>query len=78
MSTYIGIDISKDTLVVAYPLENDKFKTATFNNNPLGCKKLINSLPVDSHCIAEATGSYSLLLCYCLAEASIKVSLLNP
>lgn len=78
MTTYIGIDIGKDTLVVAYPKENESFCTNRFANTPAGCRQLINSLPTESHCILEATGSYGLTLIYCLSESQIKMSVLNP
>jgi transposase len=78
MTTYIGIDIGKDTLVVAYPKEKSGHRTQKFANNPTGCRQLIKSLPLESHCILEATGCYGLTLIYCLTNSQIKMSLLNP
>lgn len=75
---YIGIDISKDTFVAAFPSGNN-FQTQTFENNPKGIKKFIQKLNKETdHCIMEATGNYSTLLLYLLDKQGFKVSLINP
>lgn len=78
MKTYIGIDVSKDSLSVAYPNSNSGFDVKAFSNDVAGIEQLINSLPAESWCILEATGVYSRLLCYELVEKEIALSLLNP
>jgi transposase len=80
MKTYAGIDISKDSFVVAIPQEASykKFKTKVYKNNPLGVKTFIGELPEDVHCVLEATGTYSLLLAYSLADSGKIVSVINP
>ncbi len=78
MNTYIGIDVSKDSLSVAYPKPEKGFDVKTFSNDALGIKLLIESLPASSWVVLEATGVYSRLLCYDLAEKGISLSVLNP
>ena len=53
--TYIGIDVSKDSFVAAYPSKCG-YTTKTFFNTTSGVRKFIDSLPADCHCEMEATG----------------------
>lgn len=75
--TYIGIDVSKDSFVAAYPSKSG-YTTKTFKNIAIGVRQFINSLPEDCHCVMEATGNYSMLLLYLLQKANITVSMENP
>ena len=75
--TYIGIDVSKDSFVAAYPTKSG-YTTKTFPNTTTGVRKFVNSLPADCHCVMEATGNYSMLLLYLLQQANIIVSMENP
>ena len=76
--TYIGIDISKDTFVVAYS-PNKNSKTKTFKNTTKGIHEFIKTISKEEHhCVMEATGNYSALLVYLLSEAGITTSLENP
>ena len=75
--TYIGIDVSKDSFVAAYPTKSG-YSTKTFLNTTCGVRQFITSLPEDSHCVMEATGNYSMLLLYLLQQANIIVSMENP
>ena len=75
--TYIGIDVSKDSFVVAYP-EKSGFTTKTFKNTSSGVHLFIQSLPAECHCVMEATGNYSMLLLYLLQQANVAVSMENP
>jgi len=75
--TYIGIDVSKDSFVAAYPTKGD-YKTQKFPNTTGGVRKFIQSLPAECHCVMEATGNYSMLLLYLLQQANITVSMENP
>ena len=75
--TYIGIDVSKDSFVAAYPTKSG-YTTKTFPNTTTGVRKFVNSLPADCHCVMEATGNYSMLLLYLLQQANITVSMENP
>lgn len=75
---FIGIDIAKKTLVVAYP-EKNGFRTAEFSNNPKGVKKFISSFSHSEYqCVMEATGNYSTLVLYTLCNQGIASSLINP
>ena len=75
---YIGIDVSKATLMVAYPQDNKKYKTREFQNTAEGIRSLISTLKADDHCVMEATGNYGYLLLYFLDKAGICTSMENP
>ena len=76
--TYVGIDVSKATFVVAYSSAKNS-KTRTFKNTTKGVHEFIQTLSVtEHHCVLEATGNYSALLVYLLSKAGITVSLENP
>ena len=76
--TYIGIDVSKDTFVVAYSPEKT-CRTRTFKNTTKGIHEFIQTISKDEHhCVMEATGNYSALLVYLLSEVGITTSLENP
>lgn len=78
MKTYVGIDVSKDTLAVAFPTTPDAWKVSSFANSPDGIRRLKNALPYEAHVVIEATGSYSVLLTYLLCQAKINLSVINP
>lgn len=66
--TYVGIDVSKLTFVVAYSSAKAS-KTKTFKNTTKGIREFIKTISVDEHhCVMEATGNYSTLLVYMLSE----------
>ena len=69
--TYIGIDVSKDSFVAAYPKKSG-YTTKTFLNTTSGVRKFINSLPAECHCVMEATGNYSMLLLYLLQQVYLQ------
>ena len=76
--TYVGIDVSKATFVVAYSSAKAG-KTKTFKNTTKGVHEFIQTLSAtEHHCVLEATGNYSALLVYLLSKAGITVSLENP
>ncbi|MDM8243190.1 IS110 family transposase [Phocaeicola barnesiae] len=76
--TYVGIDVSKLTFVVAYSSAKTS-KTKTFKNTAKGIREFIKTISVDEHhCVMEATGNYSTLLVYMLSEFGFTVSLENP
>ena len=74
---YIGIDVSKDSFVAAYPAKSG-YTTNTFKNDTKGVRQFIKSLPDESHCVMESTGNYSMLLLYLLQQAGIPVNMENP
>ncbi len=78
MTTYIGIDVAKDTLSVAVPKLNAGWKLTEYVNSPDGIRSLVNQLPDQAHCVLEATGSYSVLVTYMLTQARVTVSVINP
>ena len=75
--TYIGIDVSKDSFVAAYPAKSG-YSTKTFKNTTSGVRQFISSLPKGCHCVMESTGNYSMLLLYLLQQVNITVSMENP
>lgn len=76
--TYVGIDVSKTTFVVAYSSDKAS-KTKTFKNTVKGVHEFIQTISsAGHHCVLEATGNYSSLLVYLLSQAGITVSLENP
>ena len=76
--TYVGIDVSKATFVVAYSSDKNS-RTRTFKNTTKGIHEFIQTIsPEEHHCVLEATGNYSSLLVYLLSEAGITTSLENP
>jgi len=74
---YIGIDVSKATFMVAYPLNEKEYKTREFKNTTKGIHEFIRTLEADDHCVMEATGNYSYLLLYLLNQANITTSMEN-
>jgi transposase len=75
--TYTGIDVAKDSFVVATKLEG-KVTTTLHNNDRKGISGFLKSLPGETWCIMEATGVYSLQLAIALYEKGFKVSVVNP
>ena len=76
---YIGIDVSKDELIVAYLDYSGKYKLSSFENTGAGISKFIKTLCQDTdHCILEATGTYSYLLTHQLATRQYRLSVVNP
>ena len=74
---YIGIDVSKATFMVAYPVNEKEYKTREFKNTAKGIHEFIRTLEADDHCVMEATGNYSYLLLYLLNQADITTSMEN-
>jgi transposase len=73
---YLGVDVSKDTLVVAF----ERYRWQ-YPNSKDGHSKFIaqiKKLPAPLHVVCEATGSYHLLMCLALQEAGIAVTVSNP
>lgn len=73
--TYVGIDVSKATFVIAYSSVKTN-KTRTLKNTVKGVHEFIQTIsPATHHCVLEATGNYSALLVNLLSESGITVSL---
>lgn len=75
--TYTGIDVAKDSFVAATKLAG-KVTTSLHSNDRKGIQKFLKSLPIQTWCVMEATGVYSLQLAIALYEKGIKVSVVNP
>lgn len=74
---YIGIDISKKHLDVAF-CEGKTAKVSRFSNDAPGFAALLKQLPENSCCVMEATGPYYLRLAYYLHEQAVAVAVVNP
>lgn len=75
-SRYLGVDVSKDTLVAAF--ERHRWQ---FENSKDGHRKLvaqIKKLAGPIHVVCEATGPYHLSMCLALQEAGVAVTIANP
>jgi transposase len=73
---YLGVDVSKDTLVVAF--ERNRWQ---FPNSKEGYGKLIVQIQKHAgtvHVVCEATGPYHLPMCLALQQAGIPVTIANP
>ncbi|UZR98462.1 IS110 family transposase [Chondrinema litorale] len=77
MKRYIGVDISKNDLVCAFPIQ-EGFTVKTFKNTLEGIDLFLQELEKSDHIVVEATGNYSSLLVYSLHEAHFLVSVINP
>ena len=74
-SRYLGVDVSKDTLVVAF--ERHRWQ---FANSKEGHRKFIaqiKKLPGPMHVVCEATGPYHLAMCLALQDAGLAVTICN-
>lgn len=75
-SRYLGVDVSKDTLMIAF--ERNRWQLP---NSKEGHRKLITQikkLPGPVHVVCEATGPYHLCMCLALQDAAIAVTVSNP
>jgi transposase len=86
VSSFVGVDVSKNTLDVAFCQEAnpEKFSHHQFPNTLSGCNKMLTWLkkqPVnlgESFFIMEHTGWYTLLLCFSLQEEDLLFGLYAP
>ena len=78
--TFIGIDVSKDTLVTAIPTEKEQWEVVNFDNNEGGIAALVQKVKELSapQVVLEATGNYSMKVAFALCENQVPVSVLNP
>lgn len=75
---FIGIDVSKDELVVAYQVGNT-WKKRKIPNTLERIREWLDDLPfADKHFIVEATGPYSERLISVLAATAASFSVVNP
>jgi transposase len=75
-SRYLGVDVSKDTLVVAFAGRRWQFP-----NSKEGFRQLIALIQKQAevvHVVCEATGPYHLPMCLALQDAELSVTICNP
>lgn len=73
---YLGVDVSKDTLVVAFQRQRRQFP-----NSKAGFSQLLTFIKKQDgtvQVICEATGPYHLEMCLALQDGGIAVSVCNP
>jgi transposase len=80
LKTFIGIDVSKDDLVTAFPLASEEWKVEKFGNNDAEIAALVQKVKGldEPHVVLEATGNYSMKVVFALCENQVRVSVLNP
>ena len=77
METWVGIDVSKDTIDAAW-FFNGKKNHVKLENNPKGYRKLLSEVPGEACFAMEATGEYHLNCARFLSRSDRSVSVLNP
>lgn len=77
--TWIGIDVAKDSLDVAWS-HGDKSHHLSTANSLSGWTSLVRQLPplIESRVVVEATGGYERALVTALVEAGYRVAVVNP
>lgn len=77
-SRYLGVDVAKDTLLVAFERNRWQYPNSKEGHRKLiaQIKKLAKSGPIQVAC--EATGHYHLAMCLALQDAGIGVTICNP
>lgn len=75
---YVGIDVSKDELVIFYPAKKGWDKAQVVNTLPAINSWLKEFGVGEKHFILEATGPYSQRLIHALNGAGARVSVVNP
>lgn len=79
MVTWIGIDVSKESLDVAWTSADQTQRLSTVNAH-VGFASLIRQLPppAESRVVVEATGGYERALVTALVEAGYRTAVVNP
>ena len=77
VKNFAGFDVSKKFFDVCLSVDG-LMSSTRFSNDIQGFKALFSQLPVDTHCVMEATGPYYLQLAFFLHEHGLKVSVVNP
>ena len=73
----VGIDMSKATLAVCYPVQA-RLQQAEVSNAAAGFQQLVRGCGADCLYVMEATGTYYLALAYYLVEQGAQVAVVNP
>jgi transposase len=79
MPSWIGVDVAKDTLDVAYASGAGTERRSVANDR-VGHSLLIDNLPsqTEARVVVEATGGYERALVTALVEAGYRVAVVNP
>ena len=75
---HIGIDVSKDSLDVAFQQTEGVYEVIQLSNDAAGYSSLLGMLQPHQRCVVEATGSFHVALCVFLHENGQGVSVVNP
>jgi transposase len=78
LNIFAGLDISKDFFDLAILSTGKIGQSGQFSNDLPGFVQLRSVLPVNAHCIMEATGPYYLRLACWLHKEGFTVSVVNP
>jgi transposase len=74
---YLGIDVSKKSLDVAFPAEKG-YVVKRYANDPRGYEQLLAQLSASSCVVMEATGPYYVRLATYLHDKQVRVAVVNP
>ena len=77
MKTWIGIDVSKNTLDVGWTIKEKRFHIKVLNETK-GFKQILKKCPTNSHFVMESTGAYYLRLAFFLSNQNPNISVVNP
>ncbi len=77
MRTWVGIDVSMETLDFAW-LEGKEKKHVVISNTKEDFRKILKKVPGDAAFVMEATGSYHFNLALFLHEQGRYVAVVNP
>lgn len=78
LNIFAGFDVSKSYFDISILSTGKIIRAAQFSNDEAGFLQLKAALPVNAHCIMEATGPYYLRLACWLYTEGFTVSVVNP
>jgi transposase len=73
---YVGVDVSKDTLVTACGRHRWEFRNTTAGHGKFIAQ--LRKLPGTAQVVCESTGPYHLWMCHALQAAGIAFTIINP
>lgn len=77
----VGIDVSKDSLMISYRYQDGSYYTRPFANTDTDIKRLIKELRIlkfKGKIVSESTGRFHLLSAIMLAEKDFLIYVINP
>lgn len=78
LNNFAGFDVSKDFFDLCLLADGKQVVAERFTNDQKGFEQSVQSLPVGTHCVMEATGPYYLPLACWLHQQGLTVSVVNP